>query len=114
MPTTVTLTTGEPLMALQAMVRNLAADISAVQWAALIDRPSDVYRDIAADIPAKQALVRKLTTGVHLDDTYVDGMIRIATRDDHDGRCARLTQRYDIAAAMAIDPASILAKAGAA
>ena len=114
MPTPVTLDSDEALMALQAMVRNLAADISATQWAALIDRPSDVHRDIAADIPAKQALVRKLTTGVHLDDTYVDGMIRIATRDDHICRCARLTQRYDIAAAMAIDLASILAKAGAA
>lgn len=107
-----TLNGDEALAALQALVRDIGIDVSAVQWGSLAGRPGEIYRVVAAGLPAKLALATKLTAGTHLDDEYVAGMLRRATRDGHNDRCDRLSQPYDIDAAMAIDPASILTPAG--
>ena len=109
-----TLNSDEALAALQALTQEIGSDVSAVQWASLAGRPDGIYRDIASALPAKLALASKLTAGTYLDDEYVAGMVRRATRDSHDNRCARFSQPYDIDAAMAVDPASILTPAGAA
>lgn len=114
MPTTVTLTSDEALEAIVALTETISNSTATVQWAALTGAPQDAYQATARGILRKRELARKLTPCADLSDEFVDRMIQYDTTVAHGARKFGTSTEYDIDAAMAIDPASILAKADAA